>query len=140
MREFITLNTSKFPIVEGKYQGFIPTQEELVLAQVAIENLCVMYENFVLILNFSELPPLSFEYRIAQAKWAEKNDALFAKKKMKVAFYTPSMVTRVVMKSVFIISTPSIPYTLTPTLEKAYAWAFKQLGLKPDFEKFIPDR
>jgi hypothetical protein len=131
MREFLTLDSSKFPIVVGIYNKFIPTPEEFTKAQTDVENFCMSHEDFVLVLDFSVIPILSSEYRIAQAKWAAKTDALFVKQKMRIAFYTPSIITQVVLKSVFILSKPGIPYTLASTLEKAHVWAAKQLALKP---------
>lgn len=130
MREFLTLDHSRFPIVIAKYHPFIPTREEFFKAQTDIEEFCSNHENFVIILDFSEIPVLSTEYRIASAKWAAKNDTLFVRQKMRVVFYAPSILVQLVMKGVLLLSSPSVPHTIVSDLDKAKAWASKQLGVK----------
>ena len=135
MREFLTLDTSRFPIVVGKYKSFIPSREEFFKAQADIEEFCAGHENFVIILDFSEVPVLSTEYRIASAKWATKNDSLFARQKMKVIFYTPSVLVQLVMKGVLLLSSPSVPHIIVSDLDKAYTWASKQLAIKQNIRR-----
>ncbi|HEY0744633.1 MAG TPA: hypothetical protein VGD40_24365 [Chryseosolibacter sp.] len=128
IRDFITIDTSRFPIVLVTYQGFVPTWDEYHRAHTAIEMLVANRNNFVIILDFSQIQTgLSSEYRVAAARWASKTEPLFIKQNVKVAFYTPSVLTRIVMKGSLVLAPLRYPYTLAPTLEKAYAWAAKQL-------------
>lgn len=126
MREFLTLDSSKFPIVVAKYQPFVPTREEFFKAQTDVEEFCAVHENFAIILDFSEVPVLSTEYRISSAKWAAKNDPLFARQKMKIVFYTPSVLMQLVMKGVLLLYSPSVPHTIVSRLDKGFSWASKQ--------------
>jgi hypothetical protein len=135
VRNFITIDDSKFPIVVGRYQKFIPTQEEFVNSQEIMESFCLNHENYVFLIDFSEMPILSTEYRIAQAKWTKKCDPLFVRQKAKLVFYTPSITARIMLKTYLLLFSPSIPYTMTSSLEKAYAWAATQIKLKNPSEK-----
>lgn len=139
MRDFFAIDDSRFPIVVGKYFPFIPTQEEFAKSQTVIENFCASHSDFVLLFDFSQVPVLSHEYRIMQAKWVTQNDQLFVRQRIRFVFYTPVIMTRIMMKAFFIITRPSIPFEMVSTLEKAYAWAGKQLKMKPRAANSLSD-
>jgi hypothetical protein len=128
MREFFVLDTSKFPLVVGTYQDFIPTAEEFCQWQLDLDAFNADHENYVLLLDFSKVQSLSTEHRIQAAKWASRNDALFVQKNLKAVIFTPSLGTRIMMKAFLIMVRPRSKYMLVSSLEKAHAWANQQLA------------
>jgi hypothetical protein len=129
MRDFMTIDSLKFPVVVCKYHNFVPTQEEFLKAQRDCEEFYADHLNFVVIVDLSDLPALPNEYRISQAKWSQRNKPLVTKQQITFSFYTPSLALQLLMKTVFAISTPGVPYAVCATLEKAHAWAQKQIAM-----------
>ena len=130
MRKFITINTTRFPLVVARCKPFAPTLEELRDAQMDVEELAHNYKNFVLIVDLTELRFVPPEYRSAQAKWSEKTEALFASRQMRLAFYTPSSIARIMLKGVFLMREPAVPHIVVSALEQAFAWGQKQMLLQ----------
>jgi hypothetical protein len=130
MREFFTIDASAFPIVVGTYQNFIPTLEEFLKSQEDLETFIISHTDFVLLVDLSTAPLLSSEYRVSQTKWAAKNNPVFARQNIKLAFFTPSVLAQVAMKGSFFMHKPHVPYTLVSSFEKAKAWGLKQLKTK----------
>jgi hypothetical protein len=128
MRNFVTIDSSKFPIVVAKYPAFIPTKEEFLQAQTDCENFYTNHVNFVFLVDLSNVPYLPNEYRISQAKWVARLKELHIKQKIRFVFYTPTLVVQVMMKALFILGKPGVPYTVTTNLEKAHKWAAQQLA------------
>jgi hypothetical protein len=123
MRKFITIDDSKFPMVIAKYQKFMPTKEEFLDMQSTLSNYISAHSEFVLIVDLSDMPFLPAEFRIAQAKWQTSKNSEFVKQKMRLAFCTPSIIAQTMLKGVFILSKPSVPYTVESGVEKGIHWA-----------------
>jgi hypothetical protein len=129
MRNFLTLDSSAFPIVILKYHDFVPTLEELLLAQRQVEDFISANQNYVQLIDFSEMPYLSSEFRILQSKWQEKHKATYARQKIKVVFFAPGLLTRIMLKGLFAINKPGVPCVVVSTKEKALAWANQQVAI-----------
>jgi hypothetical protein len=127
MRDFVNFDSTNFPIVVSKYKDFIPTREEFVKAQADLEHFINTNANFVLLVDLSVMPYLPPEYRISQAKWLAKNNHVFTSQKIPIVYYTPSVVAQLMIRSVFIVVKPAVPYAVVTSLEKAEAWAAKQV-------------
>lgn len=130
MRDFLTIDRSGFPIIVAKYSAFVPAREEFLKAQEDLENVYKEHPNFVLLINLADVPYLPTEFRIAQAKWQQRMRDIHVRQQIRFVFYTPSTALQLLMKTVFTISTPGVPYTVVTTLDKAYAWARKQLQIE----------
>lgn len=128
MRKFVNFDDSKFPIVFARYQKITPTPEEFSQMQKDMEAFTISHSNFVMIVDLSELAFLPSEMRISQAKWSKQNDPVFIRQKMKIAFCTPSSIGQIMLKGVFLISKPGIPYTVVSSVEQAIEWGRKQLN------------
>jgi hypothetical protein len=128
MKKFITIDSSKFPIVVARCKHFTPTLAELRQAQMDIEAFAHGHTNFVVVVDLTDLGFVSSEFRIAQAKWSEQIDPLFVKQKLRLAFYTPSSIARIMLKGVFLISKPAVPHIVVNSIEQGFSWGLKQMA------------
>ena len=128
MRDFVTIDSSEFPFVVARYHAFLPTLEEFIKAQRDCENFNTTHSDFVLLIDLSVTPYLPYEYRILQAKWVDRTADEMRKHNMRVVFLTPSTAMQLLMKAIFLITRPKVPYTVVTTVAKARAWAREQLA------------
>lgn len=129
MRDFVTIDASSFPFVVAKYQPFVPTTAEFVKAQEDLAQAIASHNNFVLLVDFSVMPYLPTEYRISHAKWSQKHKETHVRHQMRVVFYTTSLMHQLLLRGVFAVSAPGVPYYVTSSMKKAKAWAEKQLAV-----------
>lgn len=127
MKKFINIDAAKFPIVVTRYANFTPSTEEFQQMQVDLENFVTNHTSFVMIIDLTDLAFWPSELRISQAKWAKDRDSLFVKQKMRIAFCTPSLISQMMLKGVFLISKPSIPHTVVSSVDQGTEWGLKQL-------------
>jgi hypothetical protein len=127
MRKFIIIDDTKFPIVISRCQKFIPTPEEFRQMQVDLETYASNHQDYVSIFDLTDLAFLSSEFRISQAKWSKRNDPMFVKQNIRFAFCTPSSIAQIMLKGVFLINKPGVPYTVVSSVEQGIAWGVKQM-------------
>jgi hypothetical protein len=128
MRKFIIIDDSKFPIVIYRYQKFTPTPEEFRQMQLDLETYALGHQDFVSIIDLTDLSFLPSEFRISQAKWSKRNDPMFIKQKVKFAFCTPSSIAQIMLKGVFLISKPGVPHTVVSSIDQGVAWGLEQMA------------
>ncbi len=135
MRDYFIVDSSKFPLVTGTFQDFVPTAEEFTGWQKKMEDFISTRENFVIIVDFTNVRVFSAEYRINAAKWAAKVDLTLSQKNITMVMCTPSLATRVLMKSILIMFQPRATFKFVSSLEQAYQTASKLL--KKDYTSGI---
>jgi hypothetical protein len=128
MRKFIEIDDSRFPIVIATFQNFVPTNEEFLQMQADLQTFDASHTNFTQIIDLSKMPFLPSEFRIAQAKWAAANDALFIQQKMKIVFSTPSFIAQMMLKGVFLLYKPGVPFTVVSSIEEGVRWSEAQVS------------
>jgi hypothetical protein len=122
MRQYVTF-TPQLPIIYCKTEDFIPTLPEFEAYQKLYEQ--VMEENpkHVQIFDLGDLKLLPSEIRISQGKWIVRTRSLVMAKVKGIAFVAPSFVGRTVLKGIFIVSSPAVPYTIVGTIDEAEQWS-----------------
>lgn len=128
MRDYLILDLSNFPIIVGTYQDFIPTADEFRKWQADMEEFLEKHDNVVTLIDFSKIKILSSEYRVHAAKWASVKDEMFIRKNIKIIFYTPSLITKVMMKAIILMARPKTKYFLYTDFDKAYKRAQQLAG------------
>jgi hypothetical protein len=130
MRDFVTIESTRFPLVAAKFADFIPTMEEFLDMQAKLTKFVQTHTDFVLIVDMSQMQFMPSEHRIAQANWQKQSNPLFLKQRMSLAFCTPSIIAQMMLKGVLIINKPSVPYTVVSSIDKATEWATAELKRK----------
>ncbi len=127
MRDFLTLDTSGYPIVVAKYHDFVPSFEEFIKSQDDLEAFYKTHTHFVLLVDFGVMPYLPVEYRMLQAKWGFRCKPLVMKNAISVVFYAPSKMLQLFLKMFLVAGARGCPTAVVSSLEKGYEAAKKML-------------
>jgi hypothetical protein len=130
MRQYVSFDISRLPIIFCKTQDFIPTLPEFIAYQT--EYVKVMIDNpaHVQIFDLGDLKLLPSEIRISQGKWIIENEKLVKEKVKGIAFMAASFISRTVLKGIFIISKPKVPHVIVSSFEEAEEWCKQIMGNK----------
>jgi hypothetical protein len=85
------------------------------------------FPGLITIMDLTNAKSLSAEVRIQQGNWNKKNEA-FMKEHMKgIVFVNKSAVMAFMLKAIFLIQKPAVPYQVVSDFNEGLAWAKKQI-------------
>jgi hypothetical protein len=126
MRKFVTYDNSKYPIVICTIGDFDPTDEEFDTYQKE-ETELINQPGICQIYDLTHVKLLRAELRIKQGKWTETYKEISKKNIRGIAFYCPTIWGSMVLKAIFLVSRPIIPYVIVKTMSEAFEYADQQL-------------
>ncbi len=129
--KFAEIDASQFPVVviriNPKEASKADVEEHMHESYEFVQSQTQM---FVSVYDLTNLKYLSSEARIQLGEWTKQNKALFQKHIAGVAYYSPSVVTSMLLKGIFLISPPPTVYIIAGSIEEALTWARERVKNK----------
>lgn len=115
--KYSDFNVTQHPFVYIKINPLLPTAEELKVFFDDFEKLFVMTPQSIVIFNTKEQKLLSSESRIQVGKWLKDVEKPM-NEKIRCIFFTESSIwLQMVLKAIFLITTPPVPIHVVSTLD-----------------------
>jgi len=117
-------------IVVIRFLNVIPTVEEFDEYLKELDKLYSRNEKFVTIIDGTNSKFLPSTFRIKQGKWMKDNAEKIKKFCLGQAYIIPSIMAKIILEGVFIITKPNVPYTINTKEHEALQWAKNILANK----------
>ncbi len=130
MMNFVNIDRSNFPIVTFKISPFEPSLEIYKNYLNDVTEILNRHENMVFIFDLSVGKPLSSEIRILQGEWIKNKEELIKNKLKGMVFVHNSIIMNLMMKGIFLIKKPPVPYVVTKNIEEALNCANEQYHVR----------
>lgn len=117
--DYVHFEYDQLPIITIRYTSKEPTEEEFDTYLAELDKMYMGYKDFYLVLDATQSKYLSSKLRIKQGKWLEKNKEAIAKSCNKQYYVVNSMMIKIVMNAILLISKPAVPYMVCKTEDEA---------------------
>ncbi len=128
----IVVDRSQWPLVVITFPQRDIEDDELIAYLADVEaGLGARKTAYAAVVDIGSRPHLNAHQRKIQADWLNRNRDQFAKWLRAYAFVITDHVPRVLLRAVFWVAPPPVPYRLFSDREEAIAWAAKSLNDDP---------
>lgn len=131
----ISIDSSNYPIIITNFSGIEPTMKEF---EAYLDQILTFYQGdnrIVMLVDGTKSKFLSSDIRIKQGNWLKKHDALIRKHTIGNVFVIPSTVSSLILKGIFLIHKPAVPYTIVNSLPEAMLWAEEKIKAEKSMAK-----
>ena len=122
MKNYATIDSSKFPVINVIFTGNEATEENFTQYLIELKEIYLKEEKIALIFDASNAIIPGIAYQKMQAKWLKVNKELMIKYCLGTAYIIPSLLIRNVLKAIFIIQKQPVDYTVCKNETDANYW------------------
>jgi len=122
------LDESRRPLVIIRLQTPSPVEHEIGLLTAKLDGILDAGENYALIVETTKNQELTASQRRQLGRWVRDRQAPVARLCVGQAFAIPAMVTRLVLRSIFMIASPPVPYVVVSTPTEAERFCAEKLA------------
>ncbi|NBW34411.1 MAG: hypothetical protein EBR30_05210 [Cytophagia bacterium] len=125
--KYHSIDRSKFPIVIVKINPIDPNDEQFDEYIKEVTQVMLEMEGGILIHILTESKFLPTEKRVKIGNLFKDNADLFKNSLAGLGYVNSAFIPLTILKGIFLVNKPPVPYTVVSTLEDALKWADQRL-------------
>jgi len=126
--KYATLEEQDAPLFRIRFSAKEPSREEFEEYLQILDELYAKHDKLALLFDASQVKYLSSELRIRQGEWLKENFEQMENQCAGVAYFLPNLMTRFILKGIFLVQKQAAPYKIVGSEEEGISWLKQQLA------------
>lgn len=128
--KYATLEEQDAPLFRIRFSAKEPSCEEFEEYLQILDGLYAKHDKLALFFDASQVKYLSSELRIRQGEWLKENFERMESQCAGVAYFLPNLMTRFILKGIFLVQKQAAPYKVVGSEEEGIDWLHEKINAK----------